>query len=88
METEAENPYFQLSAWGFLALTVREKNRGWDGFSRHKPHLSGLQSHNHLGSYSRPKPSLIFKVGYWRGPWERGCGVKCDRKVECHEFGW
>ena len=22
------------------------------------------QSHNHLGSYSRPRPSLIFKVGY------------------------
>ena len=22
------------------------------------------QSHNRLGSYSRPRPSLIFKVGY------------------------
>ena len=49
------------------------------------------QSHNHLGSHSRPRPSLIFKVGYWildsnqnfnlskYGP---VTSVKCEQRVQ------
>ena len=52
VEIEAENAHFQQSAWGFLttkhswrfandvALALREKNLGWDGFSSRKPPLS------------------------------------------------
>ena len=38
---------------------------GDDGYCYRPP----KQSHNRLGSYSRPRPSLFFKVGYWRSSW-------------------
>ena len=50
-------------------------------------HRPPKQSHNHLGSYSRPRPSLFFKVCYrdqnhldWTYVWNTLCAIL----VECH----